>query len=249
MTLYPKTGRTHQIRVHLAAIGHPVMGDKTYGATGTRFAAHGISRTLLHAEHLEVRHPESGRPLRVKADWPADFSHACELLRKGLAAALLSVFFAGAVVAAPAETPVRKPPRPAGSSTGAPASNASSATAGALRALKKDVAGIEKRLDSLTSQLNAIQIQIQDLGVERRFQEADRAVADLNAKAVTSAASAEEAKAQAAEASRKVKLLADALEQMRDRLDRLQREVIQRRASEDGAGESLMDPSDTGRAP
>ena len=68
--LHPKTGRTHQLRVHLAAIGHPVVGDAVYGRqrTGQR----GMRRQALHAERLRFRHPHSGEWMTVTAPWPAD---------------------------------------------------------------------------------------------------------------------------------------------------------------------------------
>jgi 23S rRNA pseudouridine1911/1915/1917 synthase len=65
------TGRTHQIRVHLAAIGHPIIGDWLYG---TRNAA----RPMLHAAELAMVHPLTNAPLRVAAAPPADFRTAAE---------------------------------------------------------------------------------------------------------------------------------------------------------------------------
>src|SRR5438105_4897087 len=61
-----QTGRTHQIRVHLAAIGHPIVGDWLYG---TRNA----ERPMLHAAELAMSHPLTRQPLRVVAPLPADF--------------------------------------------------------------------------------------------------------------------------------------------------------------------------------
>ena len=58
-----ETGRTHQIRVHLASIGHPIVGDETYG--GPPF-----ERLCLHAYALELPHPGHGRPIRVAAHLP-----------------------------------------------------------------------------------------------------------------------------------------------------------------------------------
>ena len=63
------TGRTHQIRVHLAALGHPVAGDADYG--GVDGAA---SRPMLHAWRLELRHPRTGEPMTLEAPPPADFA-------------------------------------------------------------------------------------------------------------------------------------------------------------------------------
>jgi 23S rRNA pseudouridine1911/1915/1917 synthase len=61
-----ETGRTHQIRVHLAAIGHPLAGDWLYGVANA-------VRPMLHAAELEMTHPLTGQTLRVAAPLPADF--------------------------------------------------------------------------------------------------------------------------------------------------------------------------------
>ena len=72
------TGRTHQIRVHLAAIGHPLVGDTTYGAvTGDAR----IGRPALHAHQLNLRHPRTGEALEFTAPPPADFTALLEDLR------------------------------------------------------------------------------------------------------------------------------------------------------------------------
>ena len=60
LRLYPKTGRTHQLRVHLAAIGHPIVGDAVYGGGRSRDTAVGVSRQALHAETIAFRHPHTG---------------------------------------------------------------------------------------------------------------------------------------------------------------------------------------------
>jgi 23S rRNA pseudouridine1911/1915/1917 synthase len=65
-----ETGRTHQIRVHLAAIGHPVLGDGRYG--GSRRSS-GVRRMMLHAIRLAISAPESGAPLEFEAPVPADY--------------------------------------------------------------------------------------------------------------------------------------------------------------------------------
>ena len=61
----PETGRTHQIRVHLAAIGHPVAGDRLYGRRGAPIA--GLRRQFLHAQRLAFRHPRTGERLELEA--------------------------------------------------------------------------------------------------------------------------------------------------------------------------------------
>ena len=61
LQLEPVTGRTHQLRVHLDAIGHPILGDPLYGTPSSQSAA---PRLLLHAEHLALPHPDNGKPCR-----------------------------------------------------------------------------------------------------------------------------------------------------------------------------------------
>ena len=69
------TGRTHQIRAHFAAVGHPVVGDPTYGEPHAS-----LDRQALHAWRLTLRHPVSGAPLQVEAPLPADFQALLPLL-------------------------------------------------------------------------------------------------------------------------------------------------------------------------
>jgi 23S rRNA pseudouridine1911/1915/1917 synthase len=66
-----ETGRTHQIRVHLASIGHPVVGDREYGGVREALAA---PRMFLHAEHLAFVHPVTGAPLSFDAPLPPDLA-------------------------------------------------------------------------------------------------------------------------------------------------------------------------------
>jgi 23S rRNA pseudouridine1911/1915/1917 synthase len=67
-----ETGRTHQIRAHLLAIGHPVAGDPEYGAPGR----HGLERQFLHATHLAFDHPVSGARVAVESPLPPDLAAA-----------------------------------------------------------------------------------------------------------------------------------------------------------------------------
>jgi RluA family pseudouridine synthase len=77
---YPKTGRTHQIRVHMAGIGHPVLGDFQYGHHFQ--CAYRPARTLLHAEKIRFRHPLTGEELNISAPLPDDFKIAQQKLFK-----------------------------------------------------------------------------------------------------------------------------------------------------------------------
>ena len=63
----PKTGRTHQVRVHFASIGHPLAGDATYGRRDLR-----LGRQFLHAAFLAFRHPRSGEMVELRSELPAD---------------------------------------------------------------------------------------------------------------------------------------------------------------------------------
>jgi 23S rRNA pseudouridine1911/1915/1917 synthase len=75
-----ETGRTHQIRVHMAAVHHPCVGDLTYGADPTIAARLGLTHQALHARSLAFAHPRDGRPLWFEAPLPADLSHALDVL-------------------------------------------------------------------------------------------------------------------------------------------------------------------------
>ena len=68
-----ETGRTHQIRIHLAAVGHPVVGDAVYGRRGRAPFPIKFPRQALHAAALGFVHPLSGQPIRVDAPLPSDF--------------------------------------------------------------------------------------------------------------------------------------------------------------------------------
>ncbi|HEY3828964.1 MAG TPA: RluA family pseudouridine synthase [Solirubrobacteraceae bacterium] len=69
-----ETGRTHQIRVHMQAIGHPVAGDPEYGAPGVL----GLERQFLHAARLAFEHPLSGERIEVRSPLPEDLARALE---------------------------------------------------------------------------------------------------------------------------------------------------------------------------
>jgi len=77
------TGRTHQIRVHLEAIGHPVAGDPMYGTGTSRRGPAGLERLFLHAWRLELTSPSSGALLRAEAKLPAELETVLAGLRGG----------------------------------------------------------------------------------------------------------------------------------------------------------------------
>lgn len=76
-----ETGRTHQIRVHMAAMRHPLAGDLTYGADPSLAKRLGLTRQWLHARELSFEHPTRGDELTVSSDYPADLAAALDLLR------------------------------------------------------------------------------------------------------------------------------------------------------------------------
>jgi len=79
LEVMPLTGRTHQIRVHLASIGHPVVGDRLYGKKGV---PEGLTRQFLHAESLEFTPPTGGK-IKVSADLPEELERfLSELIEK-----------------------------------------------------------------------------------------------------------------------------------------------------------------------
>lgn len=89
MRLNPVTGRQHQLRVHMAAIGHPLVGDWRYGGGGRLVVRTGrgdekrIERYALHATELTFKHPMSGKSLTVEAPLPGDMTEMIEALREG----------------------------------------------------------------------------------------------------------------------------------------------------------------------
>ncbi len=76
-----ETGRTHQIRVHMAALRHPCVGDLTYGADPALARRAGLSRQWLHAVRLGFEHPADGRRVEFSSDYPADLAQALDRVR------------------------------------------------------------------------------------------------------------------------------------------------------------------------
>jgi 23S rRNA pseudouridine1911/1915/1917 synthase len=74
----PKTGRTHQIRVHMAFLHHPVVGDRVYGYRKQRLP---LRRHFLHAQHIRFRHPQTGQTVEFETDLPPELSALLDRLR------------------------------------------------------------------------------------------------------------------------------------------------------------------------
>lgn len=90
LEIFPQTGRTHQIRVHLSSVGHPVLGDPLYGRKGRIAAIHDrvlkqcarrMNRQALHARRLEFTHPRTGERVQFVSPIPKDMKEVLECLR------------------------------------------------------------------------------------------------------------------------------------------------------------------------
>jgi 23S rRNA pseudouridine1911/1915/1917 synthase len=80
LDVHLETGRTHQIRVHMAAVRHPCVGDLTYGADPVLARHLGLTRQWLHARELGFEHPGTGEQVRYVSPYPADLQHALDVL-------------------------------------------------------------------------------------------------------------------------------------------------------------------------
>ncbi len=84
LALHPLTGRKHQLRVHMASLGFPILGDKQHGAASLPLAEElGLRRMALHARTLAFQHPVSGARLSFEAAWPPDLELVWERARTG----------------------------------------------------------------------------------------------------------------------------------------------------------------------
>jgi len=83
LEVHLETGRTHQIRVHVQAIGHPCVGDPLYGGDPVLAARLGLVRQWLHAVELSFEHPGSGEPVRFTSPYADDLALALERVRNG----------------------------------------------------------------------------------------------------------------------------------------------------------------------
>ena len=81
LEIHLETGRTHQIRVHMAALKHPCVGDLTYGADPALARRVGLERQWLHALRLGFEHPETGEHVEYESEYPTDLAAALEVIR------------------------------------------------------------------------------------------------------------------------------------------------------------------------
>lgn len=81
LEVHLETGRTHQIRVHMAALKHPCVGDITYGADPSLSQRVGLERQWLHAVKLGFEHPDTGEYVEYESTYPDDLAHALEVIR------------------------------------------------------------------------------------------------------------------------------------------------------------------------
>jgi 23S rRNA pseudouridine1911/1915/1917 synthase len=77
----PRTGRTHQIRVHLSAAGHPILGDRTYGGGGDQATRLGLDRPFLHSWRIAFDHPVTGERIELEEPLPSDLRIALRRAR------------------------------------------------------------------------------------------------------------------------------------------------------------------------
>jgi 23S rRNA pseudouridine1911/1915/1917 synthase len=81
LEIHLETGRTHQIRVHMAALKHPCVGDPTYGGDPVLARRVGLDRQWLHAVRLGFEHPEGGEYVEFESPYPDDLQRALDVIR------------------------------------------------------------------------------------------------------------------------------------------------------------------------
>jgi Skp family chaperone for outer membrane proteins len=225
LALFPKTGRTHQIRVHLSAIGHPIVGDQAYGAKSVWGQEFGIKRPLLHAEELKIVHPLTGKDATFKAPWPEDLKLARIRFREVFK--LAAVFLVAAALGA---TPLAA--QESSAKSGAKSSKSASAK---LSALKSKVQKLQSELETLQDSVENLSKSMAEVDASRRLNDLEHALSEINGKVGGAATGTEEVKTQLLEVGRRLKGQQDTLEGLRDAMDRVQREVIQLKAMQEGA--------------
>ncbi len=229
MQVFPKTGRTHQIRVHCAAIGHPIVGDLTYGASKRWQNEFQVERPMLHAERLELQHPKTLKRMVFSAPLPADFKAVLKTLKKAFV--IMGVTLLSSSMLQAEATSVKKKTMAAQKN---PASSGESSGA-STRQLKHDMAELKSDMEGVNTQLAQLAAALEQLNLANRLRDLERSVADLNTKASAALNTAEEGKTGSMEAQRRLKSFNENLETVRDQLDRLQRDMISLRTQKEAA--------------
>lgn len=165
LELHPITGRTHQIRVHLSSIGHPVLGDRLYSRC-TEGEQIGVNRQMLHSYKLKIVHPQENKLVEFTANLPREFSTVLRAIRK-LAVVVLSVFLLNSFVNVFAQTNYSQ-----------------------YEQLKSEIKKLNSRIDSLKSQANAISARLAEIQkqlkehseYQNRIKELNSAITELNRK-------------------------------------------------------------------
>jgi len=164
LEIYPQTGRTHQIRVHLSSIGHPIVGDKLYGNKKDD-----APRQMLHSYKLKLFHPEEKKQMEWKAKIPDDF---LSVLKKLSVLFFVLCFTVVCTNAASNLTQV--------SST----SNSISAEIKNIKSELKNLIKEIEKIDKVSQRVSAVEesLKEQDTTQQNRIKEINMAVADLNRK-------------------------------------------------------------------
>ncbi|MDI6641617.1 MAG: RluA family pseudouridine synthase, partial [Elusimicrobiota bacterium] len=166
LEIHPITGRTHQVRVHLSSIGHPILGDRLYSRC-TENEQFGVNRQMLHSYKLKIVHPEKNKSMEFTADLPRDFLTVLRAIRK-LTLVVLSVFLLNSFVGVFAQI------------------NSSSLD----EQLKTEIKKLSSRIDHLKSQVNAISERLSEIQkqlkehseYQNRIKELNSAITELNRK-------------------------------------------------------------------
>jgi len=235
VSLHPKTGRTHQIRVHCAAIGHPIVGDRLYGSPLRWARDYGIARPLLHAERLELQHPVTRKKISFEAPWPKDMKTALTLFRKSAKMTVLAVLIsaAAAFVHADDDKTAPKPKTTHQTTAGSPLYSSVKTLKSQMASLHEQFKALIEEVSALQDRVTSLQSNFDELGGARRLHDLEKALSDLNGKTTGVSNVAEESKSQTLDLARKLKVQQDALDQLHDQVDRLQQELIQLKAHND----------------
>ncbi|OGS22925.1 MAG: hypothetical protein A2252_07550 [Elusimicrobia bacterium RIFOXYA2_FULL_39_19] len=181
LEVHPLTGRTHQIRVHLTSIGHPILGDKLYFTQESQAESEILraKRHMLHAWKLNIIHPETRKEKAFIAKPPKDFSDTLNLLKK---TAVLMLLITVAALNAYCAGPAKK--------TSSPSSTASAAAYNDT-AIKQEIKILNTKTEKLFTDIEALNVMVEESSktftyeqseLKERVKEGNLALTDLNRK-------------------------------------------------------------------